>query len=152
MLPAIILGFIISFPMIYLVFTQLMSDLGYIPSVTPSWQAVLIALFVGLFIPLVSSIVPIKRSLSKNLTETLDTSRGKTKGTLVSVYNTKALDITPYMLFGSIAVAMGMTVYYWLPLSLLQFHVGMILVIFFALLFAILLGLILYDFISERAC
>lgn len=105
--------------MIYLVFTQLMSDLGYIPSVIPSWSAVLIALFVGLFIPLASSIIPIKRGLSKNLTETLDTSRGKTKGTLVSLYNTKALDITPYMLNGSIAVAMGMFVYYGLPLSLL---------------------------------
>ena len=73
-IPAVLSGFILSLPAIYFLYSTLFdSSLGYMPSVLPSLTAVLMALFVGLLIPLLSSIVPIRRALSTNLNEALDT-------------------------------------------------------------------------------
>ena len=63
-LPAVILAFLLSFPLIYFIYANVMGDdLGYMPSVAPSGWATLNALFIGIIIPLSSSIVPIKRGL-----------------------------------------------------------------------------------------
>ena len=98
-LPAVALAMILSFPIIYALYAMLLEyNLGYIPSVVPSGAAVLNALFIGLLIPFLSSIVPIRRGLSVNLTEALDVSRSKSKGALISIVNQKALFIGPYLI------------------------------------------------------
>ena len=90
--PAVILAFVCSFPLIHLIYAKMIADqLGYMPSIVPSGMAISQALFIGLVIPLVSSIVPIKRSLAKNLSETLDVWRGKNKGTTVKTTDSKVI-------------------------------------------------------------
>ena len=144
-LPAVTLAMILSFPIIYAMYAILLEDdLGYIPSVVPSGAAVFNALFIGLLIPFMSSIVPIRRGLSVNLTDALDVSRSKSKGADISIVDNKALTIGPYLLFGSLAVIFGVAVYYGLPYALLQLNLGMILTIFFMLLLGMLLGLVLF--------
>ena len=77
-LPAVILGFTLAFPLIYLLYSELLqSKLGYMPSIVPSTGAILRAVFVGIAIPLLSSIVPIRRALSANLTDALNIHRSK---------------------------------------------------------------------------
>ena len=143
-LPAVILAFLCSFPLIYYIFsTMIGDDLGYMPSILPSGKAILIALFLGVAIPFASSIVPIRRGLAANLNDTLSSTRSKTKGALVSVIDTKVLNIVPYLLYGSLAVCLGVLVYYGLPSSLLELNLGMILTIFFILLLCMLVGLVL---------
>ena len=119
-LPAVILAFIVSFPTIYVLYSIVLGEnLGYMPSVVPSGWATLNALFLGLIIPLFSSIIPIKRGLATNLTETLDVTRSKNKGALITIVDGKMLNTLPYLLYGSIAVSLGITVYYGLPVALL---------------------------------
>lgn len=119
-LPAVILAFIVSFPTIYVLYSIVLGEnLGYMPSVVPSGWATLNALFLGLIIPLFSSIIPIKRGLATNLTETLDVTRSKNKGALITIIDGKMLNTLPYLLYGSIAVSLGITVYYGLPVALL---------------------------------
>ena len=143
-LPAVTAAFALSFPLIYVLFSTISSnDLGYMPSVAPSGQATLNALFIGVLIPLLSSIVPIKRGLNANLTETLDTSRSKTKGAIITISDAKAINVAPYLLFGTISVVLGIVVYYGLPQAMLKLNLGMILSIFFLLLMGMLLGLVL---------
>ena len=73
-LPAVILGFTVSIPLTYVLYSQLFeSSLGYMPSVLPTRGAVLRACFIGLLIPFLSSIVPIKKVLSADLTDALNT-------------------------------------------------------------------------------
>ena len=73
-LPAVILGFTLSIPLIFFLYKVMFeSSLGYMPSVTPSADATLKALLIGLMIPLLSSIVPIRRVLSADLTDALNT-------------------------------------------------------------------------------
>ena len=130
--PAVILAFTASFPAIYFLYKSMIGDdLGYMPSVLPSGKATMNALFIGVVIPLASSIVPIRRGLGMNLTDALDVTRSKSKGTLVTILNNKALNLVPYLMFGSLAVALGITVYYGLPVALLELNLGLILSIFF---------------------
>ena len=73
-LPSVILGFIISVPAIYLIYMILFTaDMGFHPTVVPDWYATIQALCIGILIPMISSIIPIKRALSKNLTDALNT-------------------------------------------------------------------------------
>ena len=119
-LPAVVSAFMFSFPIIYVIYASMFGEsLGYSPSVVPSGTAVLCALFVGVLIPLVSSIAPIRRGLSANLIETLDTTRSKSKGVEVSIVNKNALNAVPYLLYGSTAVTFGIIIYYGLPVALL---------------------------------
>ena len=118
--PAVFFGFSLSFPTIYFMYSTLFdSSLGYMPSAVPSLTALLMALFVGLLIPLLSSIVPIRRALSTNLNEALDTKRGRGSGILVTFVNKKVVNLVPYLLFGSVAVIFGAIIYYGLPLAML---------------------------------
>mmetsp|Transcript_29594 Transcript_29594/g.36707 ORF Transcript_29594/g.36707 Transcript_29594/m.36707 type:complete len:248 (+) Transcript_29594:394-1137(+) len=144
-LPAVTIAMIVQFPLIYVIYKVLFEeDLGYVPSVVPSGAAIFNALFIGVLIPFLSSIVPIRRGLAANLTETLDTSRSKSKGALITIVDNNALVVGPYLLFGSIAVLFGIIVYYGLPIALLKLNFGMILAIFFMLLLGMLLGLTLF--------
>ena len=138
------MGFILSFPLIYFLYKILFLDsLGYLPTVLPSLSAVVSALFVGIFIPTISSIIPIRRALSTNLTEALDTNRSKSTGVLISFIDKSTMNIVPYLLYGSIAVLFGVAIYLGLPLAMLQLNLGLILTIFFMILMGLLLGLVL---------
>ena len=119
-LPAVILAFAISFPLIAIIYTVILKDdLGYIPSVVPSGRATFISLIIGLLIPLISSIIPIRRGLAASLNETLDQTRSKNKSTLISVINTKVLNLVPYLVQGMISAIFGIFIYYGLPVALL---------------------------------
>ena len=73
-LPSVILGFILSLPSIWLVYSFLFSDdIGLEPSIIPGWSATIQALCIGILIPILSSIIPIQRALSTSLTEALNT-------------------------------------------------------------------------------
>ena len=84
--PAIILGFSASVPVMYLLYSVLFTqDLGFDQSIYPNAMSVTQALCLGLLIPTLSAIIPIRRALSKNLNEALDTQRSKQTGILVSL-------------------------------------------------------------------
>ena len=73
-IPSVILGFLFALPCIYATYSLLFSDdLGFMPSIAPDGFATLQALALGILIPMISSIIPIKRALSKNLNDALNT-------------------------------------------------------------------------------
>lgn len=85
-LPGIILAYIVSFPcLMQIYFWAFEYTLGVKMNSTPSFSACLNALFIGVLIPLVSSIIPIQEALSKNLNEALDYTRSKTKGAITKI-------------------------------------------------------------------
>mgnify|MGYP000368415639 CR=1 FL=1 len=145
-IPAVVVGFIFSVPSIWFIYSMLFTeDLGYMPSILPGWYASIQALIIGIFIPLLSSIVPIKRAISKNLTDALNTQRSaKSAGLLVTFTDNDSNNLIPYILFGSITVLFGISIYYFLPLGLLTMNIGMVLGIFIAILMGMLLGLTLF--------
>ena len=140
-LPSIVAGFIFSMPCIAITYSYAFtSDMGFTPSVVPSFGATMEALIVAIAIPCLSAILPIKRALTLSLTDALDTQRQKNQNTLVTIKDTKRLDRIPYILFGTITVGYGLSIYILLPLSLLQMNYTLVLTVFLAILMGMLFG------------
>ena len=143
-LPSVILGFAFSVPCIWFIYSQLFSaEMGFTPAAVPGWYASIQALLIGILIPSISSIIPIKRALSKNLNDALNVQRAKNTGILISFTDNEKKNLLPYLLFGSIAVLFGISIYYFLPYGLLTQDFGMILSIFFGILLSMIAGLTL---------
>ena len=72
-LPSIILGFALAIPSIYYINMMIYpDDVNSNESLFPAWGATIQALAIGTFIPTISSIIPIRRALSKSLTDALN--------------------------------------------------------------------------------
>ena len=146
-LPSLVMGFVMSFPTLQGINKSLFTkDMGVEDKPVPSRFAVIQALIVGLVIPLFSSIAPIQNALSKNLNESLDIQRSKTQAMYVEILDKNKANMGSYIVFGSIAVIYGLSIYYFLPLAMLSFNFSLILKIFFFILVGMLFGLSLLSF------
>eukprot|EP00026_Physarum_polycephalum_P001697 Phypoly_transcript_01699.p1 GENE.Phypoly_transcript_01699~~Phypoly_transcript_01699.p1 ORF type:complete len:1053 (-),score=137.59 Phypoly_transcript_01699:52-3186(-) len=107
-------------------------------------NAVLMATGLGLLIPIVASILPIRNALGRNLHDSLDTNRSKTQAVQVTI--DRAEDNTfsvPVLIIGFALATFGFGVYYVFPLSLLSMNFALLLNMFFFLLIAMLFGMVL---------
>jgi len=145
-LPSIFLAFVLSIPILWIVVSSVLHlDSGQ-TSYLPDGRASIQALLVGIFIPILSSIIPIQTALSKPLVASLDVNRSKISGQKITVSSEKSLNTIPYVIFGLISVLYPAFIYYFLPLSLLTVNVTMVLFIFFFILMGMILGLVLLSF------
>jgi ABC-type antimicrobial peptide transport system permease subunit len=145
-LPSIVLAFVLSIPILWIVVSSVLHlDSGQ-TSYLPDGRASIQALLVGIFIPILSSIIPIQTALSKPLVASLDVNRSKISGQKITVSSEKSLNTIPYVIFGLISVLYPAFIYYFLPLSLLTVNVTMVLFIFFFILMGMILGLVLLSF------
>ena len=141
-MPSVICGFALYVPSMILIYHFLFTeDLGFKPDYIPSMRATVQALLLGLLIPAVSAIVPIKTALSKSLADSLTSGRSKNSGLLVTFTDNRNPSMTPYVLFGSLALLYGATVYYFLPKAMLEMKLNLMLQIFFLILLGMLFGL-----------
>lgn len=113
-IPSILIGYVCACPTIYLieknVFNMAKENLVFFPSAV----ATLLAVTIGAIIPLMSSLIPIRRALSVTLLESLNTARSTLSGTVIKI-ETKAGKAASYVLFGSLSVAIGLIIYICLP-------------------------------------
>lgn len=152
-IPAIICGLILSIPCLALCYTFVFQEElknGFSP--IPSWQSFLNAFFVGLLIPCLSSIIPVLRVLGQNLNDALNYERNRVKAIYIKILNKSHTDIIPSLLFGVIAFLYGFSIYYMLPLSFLSMDLGIILQIFFLILFGFLVGLSMLAINLQKPC
>jgi len=144
MVPLILIAYICAYPSLFLIYNWAFGgDLAQDGiSIVPSWQATLEAFTIGLLIPLLSAIIPIKRALSKSLIDSLNNVRASLSGAIVILEN-KSTRMFPFLLFGALCVITGVTVYIVLPMALLAENASIILQIFFLILIGMILGLAL---------
>lgn len=92
---------------------------------------------------MISSLVPIQVAWNQSLSTALDQSRSKTMAVLVKI--TDEARAFPWMkiTFSIISIAIGVSIYYLLPLSLLSLNLSLFISIFFCILIGMLFGLIL---------
>lgn len=115
-------------------------------------SAVWLATGLGLGIPAVASVVPIRNALGRNLHDSLDTRHSKTVAVKVTVERSEDGAVSPAWLVLGLGLAVfGFLIYYLLPLSLLTFNLALFFNIFFALLLGMLFGLILLSLNAEHA-
>jgi len=150
-LPAIITSFVLSVVMLFVIYRQLFdSAMGTDLVPIPTGRAIGYALGVGILIPIASSLYPLRVVLSKNLTDALDYAHSKTKAVLVKIVHAKNFDKKPYIIFGLVTVLYGISVYYFLPLSLISLNFTLLLTIFFMILIGMFVGLVLLALNIQR--
>ena len=150
-IPAIISSFLLSILCLWVIYRMFLdSSMGGTEAPVPSPKAILFALLVGLIIPIVSSLIPMKVALSKTLTDALDYAHSKTKAVFVKIIHAKDFDRKPYIIFGVISVLYGVSIYYFLPLSLISLNFSLMLSIFFMILIGMFVGLVLLALNLQR--
>jgi hypothetical protein len=150
-LPAIIAGYLLSILILWLVYSLLFNAaMGVKMAPIPTFMATFYALIVGLIIPILSSLYPMRIVLSKTLTDALNYSTSKTKAVFVKIIQAKNFDKKPYIVFGVISVIYGLSIYYFLPLSLISLNFSLMLIIFFMILIGMFCGMVLLALNLQR--
>ncbi|KAJ3299821.1 hypothetical protein HK104_006755 [Borealophlyctis nickersoniae] len=137
--PGISLGLLISFiayiPIAYFISTFTATPL--LPTFTLS--ALLLSILLGLCLPLLGTIVPIRRALSKTLRDALDVFRTSVNDTDVRVAKLEEIGLSvTETVVACVLVGVGFLVYYVVPLSFMLQDLS----IFFRIMTVILLGMV----------
>lgn len=98
------------------------------------------ALFIGVVIPLISSILPIRVSLGWNLTDALDVQRSKTRALYISISRRGSTNNAFYIMTGTLLVGAAFALYYLLPYSMITMDLTLASFLFFLLLLIVLLA------------
>ena len=140
-IPGLILGVLLSHPLLNFISQYLEEKLHAEIPTYPTSVALFWSVIMGLLIPTVSSYYPMKEALGKNLNVSLDLLHSKTSSVHISIE--VEADKIPWarITFAVIAIFYGLSQYLFLPLSLLTFELGLLLSIFFITLMGIFLGL-----------
>lgn len=116
------------------------TDIPIDPLLTP--DSIWIATVLGLVIPIISAILPIRTALTSNLHDALDTSRNKNKAVKMSVNRASSSRFSwSFLILGIGLAGFGFGIYYVMPLSLLSQNFFLLLNLFFLLLLGMLFGL-----------
>lgn len=155
-IPSIISGFAFSLTMLrvgkYYAETHMQMDFEALPGIF----SVIQALVLSTMIPLLSSILPIRVVLDRNLNDALDIQRSKTQAVFVNILNKKKVNLAPMVLTGLSITVYGVTIYYLLPIALLSMNLTLVSQIIIFILVGLLFALTLLAFntqaIIERIC
>lgn len=155
-IPSILSGFAVSLTALqlgkYYADTRLQMDFEAVPSV----YSILQALFLSTMIPLLSSLLPIRVVLDRNLNDALDIQRSKTQAVFVNILNKKQANTRPMVLVGLSITVYGVTIYYLLPLALLSMNLTLVSQIIIFIIVGLLFALTLLAFntqsMVERFC
>lgn len=142
-IPAIIAGLCLSLAVLNLISGALYSSMQIRISIVPTPNAFALAICVGLLIPLFSSIFPIRVALSQTLNLALDVNRSKSQAVKITIDTEEGGVPWGRLQFALITSMFGISIYYFLPLSLLSFNMGLMITIFFWILIGLLIGLII---------
>ncbi|CDW87905.1 family protein [Stylonychia lemnae] len=149
-IPAVISGFTLSIPCLK-IFTFVLKKKLYLDIVPlPSRNAILQALFIGIVIPTLSSILPIQVAMKQNLNDALDYQRSKTQGVMINILQKGDKKMNDFIAFGTIATVFGISIYYLLPYSLLSLNLSLIMRIFIFILFGMIFALSLMALNVQR--
>ncbi|CAI2376394.1 unnamed protein product [Moneuplotes crassus] len=142
--PGIIFAFLCSFLILRVIYYYFFEQqLGLKMDPNPTYFAVCNAIMLGLVIPFVSSLIPIKNALSQNLNDALDFERSQTKAEVIEVINPSSKNIRIVLIIGAISAIYGFIIFVLLPQSLMSLNFGIILAVFFLILGGFLVGVVL---------
>lgn len=143
-IPAFLIGYILHFLVLSAVSYQLSQSSGSDISLKQDTFSVVYSFLLCNLCPLISAYFPIKGMLGKNLAESISTNNSKTSGVKVSIVSSINREKKVLITFGLLTVIYGISIYYFLPLSLLSMNFSLLLAIFLWILLGMLIGLIIF--------
>lgn len=148
-LPPWLLGLAVANPLISYALSTAVEGRSESLYVNPS--AFLWASVVGILVPVLSSLLPIQAALSTALAQALDYTRPKSAAITYTIERASDRAIPRFAVAaGSLFSLIGMLLYVVLPSALLSFNLFLLGSIFFSLLMAILLGLVIIGLNMQR--
>ncbi|KAI9140455.1 FtsX-like permease family-domain-containing protein [Paraphysoderma sedebokerense] len=139
-IPAILLGLLFCF-ILYIPIEYVLSSFANIPmSLKLDPSAWTLGVIIGLVLPIVGMVIPIRRALTKTLRDALDVYHNVVFDTIVHIQRLEDIGLSlNETLLSVLLVAIGFLVYYMVPLSFIFNNLGL----FFRILTIILLGMVL---------
>lgn len=151
----VVIANIIAFPCAYFglwgVSGVFQEFFGYAYHVEPNAFSIFGGFFIGVLVPVVSSIAPIWSVIKDDLAENLNPLTNKTEAIRTEIYVEGKEFPLPKLIFGFIASTYGFMIYYLLPQGLIDEDVTVLLLVFFAILGGLLAGLILLSYSFQYA-
>lgn len=118
-------------------------------SLKPS--AIFYAACMGLLVPILAAILPIRKALSSTLNDALDVTRNKVNAVEVSIQRSTGQRTPPALVaLGALVAGFGTLIYYFFPRALLDGDLNLLLFIFLGLLLSMILGLTVLSLNFER--
>ena len=103
-------------------------------------------MLIGILVPLVSSISPMRDILNNNLVEHLNPVRNKTQAIHTEIYIEGKEFPYGKLIFGLLSTMFGLMIYYLLPKGLVNQDITLLLLVFFIILEGLLIGMVLVGF------
>lgn len=140
-IPGIIIGIISAF-LLSIPITLIMSNYAaYSLSIKLELSAIILGLFLGIFMPIVSNIAPIQRALSRTLRDSLDVYHQSSQDITVQMIKLESLGLNPWQISSAIMmVLVGFIVYYIIPLTFIFLNISLFLTILNGILLGMLIG------------
>ncbi|KAF2070045.1 hypothetical protein CYY_008641 [Polysphondylium violaceum] len=111
---------------------------------TLTGKAIWLSLSLGFIIPIISMIFPVRRALSNNLHDSLESNRSKVKSIIITIERASDSSFTINTIaIGAFLSVFGFGAYYIFPYSLVSGNLGFLLNSMFVLLIVLVLGLVL---------
>ncbi|KAJ3012063.1 hypothetical protein HKX48_006512 [Thoreauomyces humboldtii] len=112
-------------------------------------KSVAVATVLGILVPAIAAILPIRQALSGNLRDSLDKRHSKVKPVMVTIERSgpgSLSSIFPVALTGAILAGITFSIYYLVPKALVENNLALLFDIFMALLLGMLLGMVMLSF------
>ncbi len=142
-LPAVIVGICTSFVYLRIVSNILESSIQFSFTPVPTLGAFIWGIAVGLVVPLLASLIPIRTILTRTLGESMDTTHSKSLGVHITIESAQNGTSWSLVAFGLIIICFGIAIYYLLPLALLSQNYQLMLWLMLVVLLAMFIGLIM---------
>ncbi|KAI8824901.1 uncharacterized protein EV422DRAFT_564262 [Fimicolochytrium jonesii] len=114
-----------------------------------TFSSIITATVLGIAVPAIAAILPIRQALSGNLRDSLDKRHSKVKPVVITIERSgpgSLQSIIPSALTGAVLASLGFAIYYLVPKALVDSNYGMLFNIFMALLLGMLFGLVMLSF------
>ncbi|KAI9184080.1 hypothetical protein H9P43_003133 [Blastocladiella emersonii ATCC 22665] len=141
-IPALVVG-LVAAQIAFATAKRYLEDFLHISiSANPPASSISLALVMALVVPVLSSILPIRKALSLNLHDALDRQRPSFKPMTITIERSKAAFDPLLGVIGAVLTALGFGIYYFLPLALLSNDLALLFNIFLAILVGMITGLV----------
>ena len=116
---------------------------------TPEFSSIIYSLVMTNLVPLLAAFYPIKSVFKDSLAYSLNTNLNKTSGVKIEVHSAIESEKKTLIIFGFLVFLYGISIYYFLPLSMLSMNWGLLLFIFLWILLGMLTGLVILSMSLE---
>ena len=156
-IPACVLGILLAHTCSVLLFQEFSNTAGFEVDGSLTWDGLLSGITLGLLVPLIAGIGPVRAALGANLKEALANQRTTSSHAVTyTIERTNRKNISwATMIVGVVLTLFGFAIYYLVPLALLSLNLGLFINIFFWILIGMISGLVQlstnFEHVMERA-